>query len=197
MHQFLKFIFGIQFYLFRAVPMSIIRSFSLCSQQWYMSYSLPVWHIPLLCVQRKTPDDGQRNCPKYVDFYYKNKFEKLLHLVGSIIRIYHDARSPERELGSSVCRECRGARPCDNGMNMQDERKARTFFEPEQLVTYPDRFFSTKWSDPICHSGQRIPSLSAHFNPLLSDCHSSASRFPALIRAKNRNPTTVNTKCLF
>jgi hypothetical protein len=23
----------------------------------------PVWRIPLLCVQWKTPDDGQRNCP--------------------------------------------------------------------------------------------------------------------------------------
>ena len=30
----------------------------------------------------KTPDDGQRNCPKHVEFYSKNKFEKLVHLVG-------------------------------------------------------------------------------------------------------------------
>ena len=33
---------------------------------------------------------------KHVEFYSKNKFEKLVHLVGFIIRIYHDARSPER-----------------------------------------------------------------------------------------------------
>jgi len=52
----------------------------------------------LLCVQRKTPDDAQRNCPKHVDFYFKNKFEKLVHLVGFIIRIYHDVRSPERQM---------------------------------------------------------------------------------------------------
>jgi len=64
-----------------------------CSQ----AVSKPVWHIPLLCVQWKTPDDGQRNCPKHVAFYSKNKFEKLVHLVGFIIRIYHDARSPERQ----------------------------------------------------------------------------------------------------
>ena len=44
-----------------------------------------VWHIPLLCVQWKTPDDGQRNCPKRVDFNSKNKFEKLVHLIGFII----------------------------------------------------------------------------------------------------------------
>jgi len=46
-----------------------------------------VWHIPLLCVQWKTPDDGQRNYPKHVEFYSKNKFEKLVHLVGFIIWI--------------------------------------------------------------------------------------------------------------
>jgi hypothetical protein len=62
-----------------------------CSQ----AVNKPVWHIPLLCVQWKTPDDGQRNSPKHVDFYLKK--EKLVHLVGFIIRIYHDARSPERQ----------------------------------------------------------------------------------------------------
>jgi len=46
--------------------------------------SKPVWHISLLCVQWKTPDDGQRNCQKHV-FQSKNKFEKLVHLVGFII----------------------------------------------------------------------------------------------------------------
>jgi len=46
----------------------------------------------------KTPDDGQRNCPKHVEFYCKHKFEKLVHLVGFIIRIYHDARSAERQI---------------------------------------------------------------------------------------------------
>ena len=88
--------------MFQTVPLSIIRSFSVYTQQWYMSYrfadslwagscsqavSKPVWHIPLLCVQWKTPDDGQRNCPKHVEFFSKNKFEKLVHLVGFIIRI--------------------------------------------------------------------------------------------------------------
>jgi len=46
-----------------------------------------VIHV-LLCVQRKTPDDVQRNCPKHVEFYSKNIFEKLVHLVGFIIRSY-------------------------------------------------------------------------------------------------------------
>jgi hypothetical protein len=38
MHEFLKFIFGIELYMFRTVPLSIIRSYSLYIQQWYMSY---------------------------------------------------------------------------------------------------------------------------------------------------------------
>ena len=47
---------------------------------------------------KKNPDDGQRNCPKHVEFYSKNKFEKLVHLVGFIIKIHHDARSSERQI---------------------------------------------------------------------------------------------------
>jgi len=38
-----------------------------CSQ----AVSKPVWHLPLLRVQWKTPGDGQRNCQKHVDFYSK------------------------------------------------------------------------------------------------------------------------------
>ena len=41
---------------------------------------------------------GQIICPKHVEFYSKNKFEKLVRLVGFIIRVYHDARSPERHI---------------------------------------------------------------------------------------------------
>ena len=49
-----------------------------------MTYTISVGTV-------KAPDDGQMNCPKHVEFYSKNKFEKLVHLVGFIIRIYHDA----------------------------------------------------------------------------------------------------------
>ena len=53
-----------------------------CSQ----AVSKPVWHIPLPCVHCRTPDDGQRNCLKHVEIHSKNEFEKLVHLVGFIIR---------------------------------------------------------------------------------------------------------------
>ena len=57
-----------------------------------MTHTIAVYSV------KKTPGDGQRNCPKHVEFYSKNKFEKLVHLIGFIIRIYHDARSPERQI---------------------------------------------------------------------------------------------------
>ena len=38
MHSFLKFILEMKLYMFQTVPLSIIRSFSLYTQQWYMSY---------------------------------------------------------------------------------------------------------------------------------------------------------------
>jgi len=40
----------------------------------------------VLCIQYWTPDDGQKTYPKHAEFYSKNKFEKLVHLVGFIIR---------------------------------------------------------------------------------------------------------------
>ena len=38
-------------------------------------------HIPVPNVQWKTPDDGQRNCPKHVEFLDKNKSGKLVRLL--------------------------------------------------------------------------------------------------------------------
>ena len=51
--------------------------------------SANLYDIYYCCVySEKTPDDGQRNRPKHVEFYSKNKFEKLVHLVGFIIRMH-------------------------------------------------------------------------------------------------------------
>jgi len=110
---FLKFNLGMKLYMFRTVPLSIIGVFhcthsngichtallTACEQDqdgtavpsWscLQAVSKTLWHTPLLCVQRKTLDDGQRNCPKHVEFYSKNKSEKLVHLVGFIIRKIH------------------------------------------------------------------------------------------------------------
>jgi len=39
----------------------------------------------LLCVQCKTTNDGQSNCPKHVEFYSKNNLEKVVHIVGFLL----------------------------------------------------------------------------------------------------------------
>ena len=59
--------FGRKYYMFRTVPLSIIRSLSLYTQQWYMSYR---------SADSLRAGSGW-NC---------SKFEKLVHLVGFIIR---------------------------------------------------------------------------------------------------------------
>jgi len=66
--------------MFRTVPLPIFRSFTLYTQQWHIS-AKPLWLLPLLRVKWKIPDDGQRYSPKHAEFYSKNKFEKLVHLV--------------------------------------------------------------------------------------------------------------------
>jgi len=71
--------------MFRTVPLSVIISFSLYTQQWYMSY-----RFADSLLARGTVRNMQ-------SFYSKNKFEKLVHLVDFIIGIVHDARSPERQ----------------------------------------------------------------------------------------------------
>jgi hypothetical protein len=65
--------------MFRTVPLSIIRSFSLYTQQWYMAYRCVTYTIAVFTVKKK------------------NKFEKLVRIFGFVIRIHHDARSPERQ----------------------------------------------------------------------------------------------------
>jgi hypothetical protein len=97
-------------YMFQTVCLSIIRSFSLYRHQWYMSYRFAnslravsgfncssilillischqtcmtcvysVYSEKLLMIDRET-------VKKNVEFKSKNKFEKLMHLVGFIIR---------------------------------------------------------------------------------------------------------------
>ena len=42
------------------------------------------YHIPVPNVLWKTPDNGQRNCPKHVEFLDKNQFGKISASVGFI-----------------------------------------------------------------------------------------------------------------
>jgi hypothetical protein len=98
------------FYIFRKVPLSIIRSFSLHTQQWYMTYrfadSLRAgsgWNCSSILILLAS---CQQTCMTYTTAVctvknswwwteelsetcrvsFQNKFEKLVHLVGFIIR---------------------------------------------------------------------------------------------------------------
>ena len=92
------FYFGTTLYMLQTVIPSIIKSLKILHTASGMSYSfcdclLASSHhnlydiYLLLCVQCQTPDDGQRNCPKLQSSIPNINFEKLVHLVGFIIRI--------------------------------------------------------------------------------------------------------------
>ena len=51
--------------------------------KYIISYHVikPAWHITVPNVQWKTPDDGQRNCPKHVEFLDKNKSGELVRVL--------------------------------------------------------------------------------------------------------------------
>jgi len=95
--------------VFRIVPLSIRKELQFRPDP---ARKLSANLYVLLCVQWKIPDDGQRKCPKHVEFYSKNKFEKLVYLVGFFIRIYHDTRSPERQI-----HVCMLAKPVETTQN--------------------------------------------------------------------------------
>jgi hypothetical protein len=76
-------------YMFQTVPLSIIRSYSLCTQQWYMSYRFvdifqagSGWNCSILILLGY----GQSNCPKQVEFHFEKKFEKISASSWFIVR---------------------------------------------------------------------------------------------------------------
>jgi len=167
-----------------------------CSQ----SVSKLVWHIPLLCSQRKTHDDGQRNCPKHVEFYSKNKFEKLVHLVGFIIRIYHEARSPERQkMWFNVCTRFMLYR------TLLFHSRRRTRKEREwSCITWMDSYISDIGQDraiqPLYKHEVvwtiRISGWSGSLNRLQQQC-SKAKRTVILLRQCSRITVIIYKRYLF
>ena len=80
--------------MFRTVPLSIIRSFPLYTRQWYRSYRFAVWRsmhngcvtytIAVCTVENSWwwTEELSETCR----VSFQNKFEKLVYLVGFIIR---------------------------------------------------------------------------------------------------------------
>jgi hypothetical protein len=116
---FLKFIFEIKLCMFRTVPLSMVRSFSPYTQQWYMSYRLAdslragsrCFILVLLegCLQTCMTNTiavctvknfwwWTEELSETCRVSFQNKFEKLVRLVGFIKKICHDAQSHERKI---------------------------------------------------------------------------------------------------
>ena len=112
----------------------------------------------------------QGNCPKHVEFCSKNKFEKLVHIVCCITRIYHDARSPKRHIyhdARSPKRQIqvlmlitkyttyacllRGAVLLEQLTGLQLVKKFPTFHGTRRFITALTsvRHLSLSWANPI------------------------------------------------
>jgi hypothetical protein len=100
-------------YIFRTVPLPIIRSFSLYTQQWYMSHRFAdslqagsgcsilillascqqtgMTYIIAMCTVKNSwwwIEELSETCR----FSFQNKFKKLVHLVGFILRNLYSAQ---------------------------------------------------------------------------------------------------------
>jgi len=113
----------------------------------------PVWRVPLLYVQWKTPDDGQRKCATYVQFYSKNKFEKLVHLVGFIVRNfitmhgYMNVKSYNsyKEMGTAKTNIWRQHLLHDEAMKLIPPDRCFQMYEYKYLTLYSVNFVHTEY----------------------------------------------------
>ena len=106
-------------------------------------------------VQWKTPDDGQKNCPKYVEFYSKNKFEKLVHLVGIIIRINSKLTKNETCVATAQHVRC------------QYKAHRRHFTEMPAYFGVPFSLLHNFTATTELRMKERIRKLRTHWNQLL------------------------------
>ena len=120
--------------MFRTVPLSIIRSFSLHTAMVYVIQFCgqlasriicscsQADSVHQVCWQRTSDTCCQQTCMTYTiavctvknswwwteelsetcRVSFQNKSEKLVHLIGFIIRIYHDARSHKHQIAYNV-----------------------------------------------------------------------------------------------
>ena len=85
MHQITKIYFVIKLYMFRASSVLIIRSYLLYTRQLVRCMRV-MWPLPSrVRLECEFQPDGQRSCPKHVEFYDKINFGYLMHLVGCFI----------------------------------------------------------------------------------------------------------------
>jgi len=88
--------------MFRTVPLSIIRRFSLYTQQWYISYRFAdsLQAVTVTCMTYTIAVCTVKNFWWWAEelsetcrISFQNKFEKLVHLVCFILRICREVLS--------------------------------------------------------------------------------------------------------
>ena len=74
--------------MFRTVPLSIIRSFSLCTQQWYMTYRLQLQLASRIRTELQfRPDPARKLSANLYDIYHCCVYsEKLLMMDRRTVR---------------------------------------------------------------------------------------------------------------
>ena len=132
----------------------------------------------------KTPDEGQRNCPKHVEFYSKNKFEKLMHLVGFMTRIYQDTRSPERQNPTHINRT--NSHSWLNVILWSEGDRVHFEMPTENSLLF---FFLKVWNENVIFSYVKFLSLISCLHLRTrgkGHCNFSSSHFPCCLRDRER-----------
>ena len=153
----------------------------------------------------KNADDGQRNCPKHVEYHSKNKIEKLVHLVGFIIRRILDLHSCRIRWDDD--RECWTTHQLTTSMEQRLPSEANSFSVKKYPSLYGTRRFinasisarnlSLSWARSI----QSMPP--SHFSgSFLIFSHLVFHKWSLSFMFANQNPVctspvphTCNTPC--
>jgi len=125
----------------------------------------PLWHMPLLCVQWKTLDDGRRNCPKHVELYSKNKFQKLVHLVGFIVRNVYQCLPASNQYNTTI-KNWRSSSPSHHHYHYHHRHIAYSIFN---LVTWSSliNIWEVFWGVVLGVAWYFIMSVSVHLLAML------------------------------
>ena len=120
------------------------------------------------------PDDGQRNCPKHVEIYSKNKFGKVVHLISFITRIHLQ----------QYMRNFNWVYSCDNlyflvlrtGCEDAGGPRCRSSKRATYSTREPFKFRSQKFQQ--CHPSLPSPSSGLSDSPLCSSFCRSEGQYP-------------------
>ena len=171
MHWFLKFILGMKLCMFRTVPLSIIRSFSLYTQQRYMSYR------SASRIRMEHPDPARKLSANQEFFSLYTQQRYMSYRSASRIRMEHP--DPARKLSANQefftvhTATVYVLQVCEQDQN-------GTSWSCSQAVSKSGVFHCTH-SNGICHTGLRAGS-GFIILILLASCQQTCMTFTIAVR---------------